>query len=557
MHPAGKFGWLYVSFVLAIVLVAHHMFSTSQVGRDVSESLWGLNIQHYSKLLQKVSRSERQSFERELLENRYAELPATPVLSHPSGIYPDGIAVTVSLPDGSTGHYSLDGSVPTRRHERVPDVIQIKESSVLRTSSFVGAASGKVATASYIVTDMTEVATASLVMDPVYLFDRHAGIYSNPQQRGRAWERPATLALLDPSSGDVQTVEVLVRIHGRGSRRATKKNFRIISTPEDGRIRYWLDSDGSTVSKNQNEWILRHVANEHQAWSDRFILRIARQLRLPATQIRPLVLLVNGEMWGVYDLMERMNVQFLAGKHGIGEYILLHASPLFVPMKTGASYAEWNEVYRFVLENDLSVFASYAYVATQIDIDSLIDYYALSIFMADTDRPQTNIDIYRRTSGSADFDSRWKFAVWDFDGGLSYKSVSAQHDTMAWHLRESLRPELKPVGRVDRKQIQSATKLLRGLMRNEVFRDRFYRRFDLLLETTFSTRNLKVTLDEMLWDYQEVVGLERARLAEDRKGLQYGFDDRMREIETFITDRPEVVGRLLKRHFESTPSVED
>lgn len=557
--------WMCAYFLgtLALIGFSHRVFQTTDMGTDISESMWGLNLLHYSKIFEKVSRNEGRKFEKGVLEERSRDLIDPPTFSHASGIYPHGVQVTVKLPPESTGYYSLDGSVPTPRHILVTGSILVSESNVLRVKAFGKNSISPTATAEYIVSDLEQISVASLVMDPVYLFNRHAGIYANPKQKGRGWERPATLTIIDPSDDDSFSLDVRVRIHGgasRGTPNYDRKSLRVILVDQSLEFRDWLGTAASTISPNQTQWVLRHAGNKRQLWSDRFVLKIARQMGLTAGTTRPVVLHINGERWGVYDLIERINTQFLSGKEQGKDYTLLHGSPLVEPSSRSTKYAEWYQIYRYIVEADLSDPEAFAFVESQIDIVSLIDYYALSIFMADPDRPHSNIDIYRENPGPNRKNSKWRFAVWDFDGGMNYRGIYSEHDTLAWHLRDSIRLDLKPVGNPDSEGKVMATRLLRGLLQNSSFRQKFRDRFSALLATTFSSENLLSTFEEMLADYAPVVPLEEQRFGQQmpwllegkvrlhRGEMDFTYDDRMAEIYSFISERPGVMARLIEKH---------
>ena len=46
----------------------------------------------------------------------------------------------------------------------------------------------------------------SLVTDPAHLWDEATGIYANPEERGRSWERPVTVEWLSPEGDDRASV---------------------------------------------------------------------------------------------------------------------------------------------------------------------------------------------------------------------------------------------------------------------------------------------------------------------------------------------------------------
>ena len=62
---------------------------------------------------------------------------------------------------------------------------------------------------------------------PSDLWDETRGIYTNFNQRGADWERPANLFLYDPAVGRGWASDHSLAIHGSDSRRLAKKSFRL------------------------------------------------------------------------------------------------------------------------------------------------------------------------------------------------------------------------------------------------------------------------------------------------------------------------------------------
>lgn len=546
MSPWVVWGVFLVTLILLIV--SSRILKTTELGNTISDTIWGLNLKHYSKVFEKVSRSDSKEFEERVLAARENTLPEPPRLSHSSGRYPEGIPVSVSELPGATQRYTLDGSVPRESDREFLDPLMIESNTVLRVKAFHGAYVSETVTEVYFIADYESVLSGNLTIDPVYLFEKHAGIYRNPEQRGRAWERPATLHLSDPAHRSLLREDVRIRIHGGGSRRLPKKNFRVYVDKRDVGFDELLKIPKMERNPPQSVWILRHAGNPNQCWSDRFIRRIASELNIVVGDSVPLVLNLNGKEWGVYELLERVNSRFFERHEGPGKYRILHGGSLRRPNGNNEESKDWSRIYRFIAENDLSEASMYERVGKEIDIASLMDYFALSIFMADIDRPQGNIDMYRLKGGDDSPPGKWKFAYWDFDGGLNYRGLFARHDTFAWHLRESLRPELKPVGRADNESMQSATTLLRSLVRNDQFRLSFRKRFRQLINSSFSNGHLSENFDKLLTDYEEVIPLERKRLDVEGSNASFSYDDRINEIRNFIAERPEFVSRLIDQY---------
>ncbi len=528
---------------LGLLLAGHWLYAHHEVGRRVSKTLWGLNIRHYSKLASQI-RPESPIPQEESTET------AAPGVAPPTGFYPDPLEFegTGASPDAEL-HYTLDGSVPTRRDRRLEEGALATSTTVVRVKAFEpGRLPSETVTRTYFVGETAGLPVVSLVLDPVYLFDKHAGIYANPRRRGRAWERPLTFTILSPLSGRMLEAEGRLRIHGGASRRGSrKKSFRLYLGPEAGDLRAWFGPDAERISANQSEWVLRFASNPRQIHRDRLGQRIASQMGLITSPIVPCVLYLNGRRFGVYDLMERVNPELLAGRLPLGSFSLLRGSMLN-PQVASGSAASWRDLWAFVESNDLRDATAFRRVEQALDLDNFMDFWILQIFSGDIDRPDSNMDLYRsETEGG-----RWSFLVWDFDAGFNPSGLFVDHDTIAWHLRDRVRPDLTLQGSPDSERSVRATVLFRKLMTNPGFRDSFRRRFSELLGGVLSSKRLNETFDELLATYAGVREIELERFPDDPPGLAaLHYDEQIAQIRDFLDRRPAVLERLLGEYLST------
>lgn len=529
---------------LAALMLIQYYYTRSQIGREISHTLWGLNLLYYSKFLAQLPGEAQRDVENELHAGLDELRAAAPTLSPRTGFYDHEVVVRVSEVSPETEiHYSLDGSIPTREHPRLRGTLVIRKTGVVRVKAFEeDLLPSATVTVTYIIDYQGRMPVVSLVLDPVYLYNKRAGIYRNPFELGRAWERPADFAILSQSPGKLLQTELRLRIHGGRSRGQIRKSFRLYLAPADGDLRSWFGPAAKTVSPDQGEWVLRHVplAFLHR---DRLASTVARQIGLPVSSMVPVIVYVNGELWGVYDLMERVNPEFIAGKMPIEEVTLLRGQ-LAKPRVAVGDDKAWRELYDFVFSGDFTDPENYRRISRQFDLDNLIDFWILQIFIADDDRPDSNMDIFR----TAD-DAPWRFLVWDSDSGFNYMGAYTEHDTFAWHARDRLRPDLKPYGSPDVLWAVESAALFRQLMTNAAFRLKFGKRFEQLLSTTLSTPTLLATFDELLATYVEVQDIESRHFPTDPPAVVATRpEEQIEMIREFIIKRPAVVKRLLRQY---------
>ena len=114
---------------------------------------------------------------------------------------------------------------------------------------------------------LLSIPTISIVTDVNNLFDPETGIYMNPEERGVAWERPASVELIFPDGADGFQEDAGLRIQGGFSRKpgeSPKHSFRLLfkSVYGDSKLRFPLF--GPDAVEEFDTVILR--AGFNQSW---------------------------------------------------------------------------------------------------------------------------------------------------------------------------------------------------------------------------------------------------------------------------------------------------
>lgn len=167
---------------------------------------------------------------------------------------------------------------------------------------------------------LTQIPSISVVTEMKNLFDPATGIYANAVQRGQAWERPASIELLDPAktpAGQFQE-NCGLRIRGGYSRNPqyAKHAFRVFFRREYGaaKLKFPLfDRDGAIefdtfdLRTSQNySWAIDAAAGQFDTMvQDVFCRETLAALGQPSTRSRYYHLYLNGQYWGLYETQER------------------------------------------------------------------------------------------------------------------------------------------------------------------------------------------------------------------------------------------------------------
>lgn len=185
------------------------------------------------------------------------------------------------------------------------------------------------ATESEVVEALKAIPSFSIVTDQAHLLDTEKGIYAHPQNRGREWERPISIELIDPTGREEGFQwDAGLRIRGGHSRSpyCAKHAFRVYFRKDygDGKLRYPLF--GSEGIDEFDDFDLRTSQNYSFHYSDDgsqmtmirevFARDTQRALGQPYARSRYYHLYLNGLYWGLYQSQEHTEASYAAHYFG-------------------------------------------------------------------------------------------------------------------------------------------------------------------------------------------------------------------------------------------------
>lgn len=365
----------------------------------------------------------------------------------------------------------------------------------------------------------SEIPVVSLVTDPDNLFDKDKGIYVCGQQyldwkkspaydpaksewdtdnvanffsKGREWEREANITLF--RSGETGFSQNMgIRIKGASTRNAQAKSFNVYarSTYGDSKLDYDL-IEGNTAAddgreiKKYDSFSLRAVT-----WVDRMREAVIR----PALKDMPALagydsnrcmLFIDGELWGMYDIIEKSSDYYIQSNYGIPAEDVAMVKNSELEEGTDADLEELEELSEFCEDNDMSVQANYDYVASKVDIESLIDCYAVGLYLGTWDWPNHNYLMWRSNGavieGNPYSDGKWRCGSFDFDyaAGLTYASFGG----VEGYAHDSFR-------KFDQSKDDFPSPIFTSLLKNDGFRQQFADTFCSFAYSVFEAQKMK------------------------------------------------------------------
>ena len=327
------------------------------------------------------------------------------VFSHDGGFYADTFSLAMELrfaPAESryTIHYTLNGAEPTECDalytaplrlsadcyagsdfysvQTVPDdrwfaPREVEHAIVVRAAAFdsAGYRQSAVTTHTYLVDSLLgrriALPVVSLCADSLSLFDRDTGIFvpgfcydplypyssGNYFQKGRHWERAAVFAYYDPA-GCVVEQDCGLRAHGNSQRVLVQKGMSLYARREYGDSRF------------------------------RLCQRLADPLRCDNLATRPVVLFLNGEYWGIYFLEEKADEHYVEEHYGVADEEVDLLAYWGNEVENG-SRRRWSDFAAWLEKADTRRQQDYDQLASQVDIDAVMDYMLLQILILNDD----------------------------------------------------------------------------------------------------------------------------------------------------------------------------
>lgn len=364
-----------------------------------------------------------------------------PLFSVPGRVGTESISLELYMPEGmpeeTVIRYTTDGSEPTTESDLYEGPVQIDTTCVVRAKLFCeGAISPRSLAQSYIFhhAEMT-IPIVSLVLNPEFLYDDEIGILS-PNTEGNwngnhnydfDWRRPANIEYFD-SEGSASIINQLgeIRIKGATSRKHPVKSFIMYANKRFGTKRFSHEffpqqKPGITEFKSLE---LRNAGNDYAQTYMRDALSqrmMGENADLDWQAWQPTVVYINGEYYGILNLRERANEDYIYSNYdGLEDVDLIEN---FNTLKEG-SWDNFNAFQEFYSEEGHSL----AEYEEQMDIKEFTNYLIMQMFYANNDFPANNMIMWRPIEEGG----KWRWIGKDLDCALGWGGVPIDFDYIDW-----------------------------------------------------------------------------------------------------------------------------
>lgn len=401
----------------------------------------------------------------------------------------------------------------------------------------------------------------SVITDNRDLFDFTFGVYVMGRQYGDKdlyakkkigldlpwWEYPANYRKRGKNAERMVSVEYFeneklafagnagFRITGNATRAYSQKSFRLFFR---NKLNFPFFQSDSTISLNT--LVVRNSGNDWHStmMRDALMQSLLRETGLDIQYYKPVIVFLNGEYWGVYQVSERMDETLLSARHKIGkDNIAIYGTAEGVFHGNDADGKAYKDMVAFFKTADMKNDSVFAEASSLIDLENFTTYAAAEIFYANTDWPANNVRLwrYRRDSVLTDSagkmnDGRWRFLVGDLDYGYGYIGLDL---AVGYDLFKKATTD------------GEFALIFSGLLKNEKFKKYFKQKFNAMLSSTFSTERALKEIDRM----QTVLAPEMEKqIGRWRVPYSVGkWKDNVEALREFARRRPAVVKAQLEK----------
>ena|GEM_PF-1494130 len=430
-------------------------------------------------------------------KNEYIDAP---VFSAPAGFYNGPLTLTLLGGSDAQIRYTLDGDEPDNNSTLYTNPITINNTTVVKAKAFptvnTHAASFTIVN-TYFINEMHSLPVISVSSDRVATllsgndFDRNYITYTEFFEDGnRVFDMLGHFRSHGNDSWNLDQRGVRFYVEDDYGY-ANKIEHQLFPTSErtDFDVFILKASASDNFPNAQQQWD-RHSCHLRDAYVQK--LSDLHDLNVDERRYRRCVMYVNGKYWGIYEMRERIDSDYTKYYHDQGEKWVDMLEYWGGLNARYGSDDDWEILYNFMVQNDLSIPANYDYVTERLDISSLIDYVVLNTFVVNTDWLNWNTKWWRGRKGEG---TRWRYCLWDMDNIFGLGQNFTGLPDVTW---QSDPCDVEGVfGEVDNPNIGHIEMLL-ALFKNENFFQQYASRYADLAATTFSCESMLGLLDEMI-----------------------------------------------------------
>lgn len=507
--------------------------------------------------------------------------------SRPAGVYDEAFALILKAKSGYRIYYTTDGSDPKVNGKQYTGAIQLKDSSAMAwgptlqkwagmngngrptSSTLPGgyvikayATNGIETTAVYtntyfVIPELCDYGvTVMSISIPLDEMLGNGGFYNDPFLNGTITggrrRGTAIMEVFDTDGDRVGNSTVELAVSGNGSSGFAMKSLRIYykghlneEGGREGNLDYDLfegrakDQHGQVIT-TFDRLLLRNSGNDCGVSyiRDAYMQRVCAGLNVDTMASASTLVFINGDFWGVYNIRERYSPEYVESHYGIdkenvavieSDYSQVHTNHMadyVVSSGIEGDADSFNAMTAYMRSHNLADPEAYAYVCSQMDIDSFIDMWVTRLFFVARDWPENNIKVWRNRNPEdpSGFDTKWHFTLLDMDMGLSFYDFTTEHENFFWAITNS--------GSV-------CGQMMRDLLKNPDFKEQFILRYYEIVNDHLTADYLAAEFEALVAERNPLMPLQDKRWNDSSFSLG-AWNNAVSLIRSFVQNRQKI-----------------
>lgn len=491
-------------------------------------------------------------------------------------------------------YYTLDGSIPGFESGFYEDPIAFTatdevQSCVLRARSYDESTGewGDLFTRTYFYADSMETLKerfstyiVCLTSDPYNLYDYEYGIMvegkirdeyvnspeyisgkltqpANFTQQGRDWERDAFVEILSPDGERLIAQDAGMRIFGHASRQYYYKSFKLYARKAYGNdtfaYPFFADNTHGADQKVQDAY-KRLVVRAHgfdksvTLFREELFQTLCSQIEgIDSKSVAPASVWLNGGYYNFEWLQEVYDDTYMEENYGLmqkGDYyqkVALRANKFPDDPDEKAEDIRGKEDYQKVAEyaeKNLTDDETFAELEQLVDIDNMIQYFAIETYIANWDWPLNNIKLYRYYSqnnvyGTGRQDGRWRYLYYDMEAGFNIYNE-------------------EPEDWLDIETVMEQNPLFGAVMKRPDMQEKFAKYIELCIKEYFTEDRVRAAVEKLCGERDSELAESFAYKHSIDESYTMNMDDVEQNKEViydFVEKRPEMMRQQIQELF--------
>lgn len=365
--------------------------------------------------------------------NAFQGYEAPPVFSLAAGNYATAQTVSLSTPSaGATIFYTTNGAIPTAASTPYTGPIAVGANMAIRAivmSSNPAILPSRIETNTYFINESSNFDVVS-VCGPYTAASSTTGswLFSNA-----APNIYSSIEYFDNNFNFQLELEGRASRHGNDSWAYQQKGIDFEAIDETGTGAQFDKQLFGTTLRDKFDRIMFKAAgsdNLRPGFSngahirDVFAQTLSEKygLEMDFRRWRPVLLFVNGQYWGLYDMRERVDGDYFDYYYGKKKTKVDHLSYWGGLRTRLGSDTGWVNLYNFIMNNNMAIPANYDYVKSALNIKSFCQYFILNTYLVNHDWLNWNTMWWRGRGNNNPV--KWRYALWDMDAILGLNNAN-------------------------------------------------------------------------------------------------------------------------------------